>query len=134
MKTYVLAFSLLFSSYGLADGGCDNEMTTIGMNVCMSHKLEKEDTRLKKYTKRSVKRYSEDKIIVKSIELSHTAWEDYRKVYCDAIYDLYRDGSIRGYMALTCKIKLTKQRTYLVWEDYLGFSDSTPALLPKPDR
>jgi uncharacterized protein YecT (DUF1311 family) len=38
------------------------------------------------------------------------AWSDYRKKACDAIYEFYRDGSIRDSERARCEIQLTRQR------------------------
>lgn len=38
------------------------------------------------------------------------AWSDYRKKACDAIYEFYKDGSIRDSEQARCEIQLTRQR------------------------
>ncbi|MDE0552455.1 hypothetical protein OU793_24315, partial [Vibrio sp. VP6] len=68
-------------------------------------------------------------------EVSHFVLESkqaYMSSHCDSVYTQWRDGTIRGVMAISCKTKLTKQRTHELWENFLTYMDSTPPVLPEP--
>ena len=58
--------------------------------------------------------------------------DEYKVKTNDSVYTQWRDGAIRGIMAISCKTKLTKQRTHDLWENFLTYMDSTPPVLPEP--
>ncbi|WP_083835117.1 lysozyme inhibitor LprI family protein [Alishewanella jeotgali] len=60
-------------------------------------------------------------------------WQAYRLSHCNSVYMQWRDGSIRGVMAFSCKTQLTKQRSHDIWKNFLSYMDGTPAILPEPD-
>jgi len=65
-------------------------------------------------------------------DASQAAWIDYRKAECEAVYDRWSDGTIRGAMYEGCWTSLTRTRTMEVWANWLTFMDDTPPLMPKP--
>ena len=66
------------------------------------------------------------------LDASQTAWEAYQKAECEAVYNWWRGGTIRGVMYESCVQGLTKSRTQWIWSTWLSFEDSTPPLMPKP--
>lgn len=111
---------------------CDNAMTTLYINQCAAMQLASAQAELRQYVEASVTHHADDSELVTAIEYSQQAWEAYVTAHCDAVHTQWRDGSIRGMMALTCKTELTQQRTHTVWASFLTYMDSTPPVLPEP--
>lgn len=53
---------------------------------------------------------------------------------CDAVYEWWREGTVRGAMALGCEIRVTKARTMTIWRNWLTYPDRSPPLLPEPNN
>ena len=130
----VIAFALLSGPVSADEQvvDCENAMTTIEINHCASIKLESAQMELDKYLTASFEHNAYDAELVSSIKVAQDSWQTYQSAHCDSVYTQWRDGSIRGLMALSCKTKLTKQRTHEVWENFLTYMDSTPPVLPEP--
>ncbi|RYV01964.1 hypothetical protein SOPP22_11995 [Shewanella sp. OPT22] len=111
---------------------CDKAWTTIDINRCMSKDLNVAEQKMDKYLSKSKERYSEDSVILKSIDEAQNKWLEYRNSHCGSVYDVWRDGTIRGAMSLGCKLELTHQRTKVIWAAYLTYMDSTKPILPEP--
>ena len=69
---------------------------------------------------------------LRRLDRSQAAWTAYRKAECEAVYDWWSEGTIRGAMYQDCMIETTKARTTSVWSTWLSFPDGSPALLPSP--
>ena len=136
MKKLISALiAVCFSFSVLADEGvvdCENAMNTIEINQCAAIELESAQAELDKYLAASFEHNAYDAELVASIKKAQESWQAYMTAHCDSVYTQWRDGSIRGLMALSCKTKLTKQRTHEVWENFLTYMDSTPPVLPEP--
>lgn len=133
-KSLIIVFASL-SFCALAEEeviDCDTASTTIEINQCAAIELDAAKTELEKYLKASFEHNSFDSKLVEAMQLAQTDWEAYMSSHCDSIYTQWRDGTIRGVMAISCKIKLTKQRTHELWENFLTYMDSTPPVLPEP--
>ncbi|MEZ8736078.1 MULTISPECIES: lysozyme inhibitor LprI family protein [unclassified Vibrio] len=127
--------ALCFSFSALADEGvvdCENAMNTIEINHCAAIELESAQAELDKYLAASFEHNAYDAELVASIKKAQESWQAYMTAHCDSVYTQWRDGSIRGLMALSCKTTLTKQRTHEVWANFLTYMDSTPPVLPEP--
>lgn len=111
---------------------CDAAFTTIEINQCAAIELDAANTELDKYLKASLDHNSFDSKLVAAIKLAQTDWQTYMSSHCDSVYTQWRDGTIRGAMSISCKTKLTKQRTHELWENFLTYMDSTPPVLPEP--
>ncbi|WP_454440976.1 lysozyme inhibitor LprI family protein [Vibrio bathopelagicus] len=111
---------------------CENAMNTIEINQCASIELETAQVELDQYLEASFEHNAYDAELVSSIRVAQDSWQAYMTAHCDSVYTQWRDGSIRGVMALSCKTKLTKQRTHEVWGNFLTYMDSTPPVLPEP--
>ena len=136
MKKLILAFiAVCFSFSALADQSaidCENAMNTIEINQCAAIELESAQAELDKYLAASFEHNAYDAELVASMKEAQESWQTYMLAHCDSVYTQWRDGSIRGVMTLSCKTKLTKQRTHEVWENFLTYMDSTPPVLPEP--
>ncbi|NOH94374.1 DUF1311 domain-containing protein [Vibrio sp. AIC-3] len=127
--------AVCFSFSALAYEGvvdCENAMNTIEINHCAAIELESAQAELDKYLAASFEHNAYDAQLVASIKKAQESWQAYMTAHCDSAYTQWRDGSIRGVMALSCKTTLTKQRTHEVWANFLTYMDSTPPVLPEP--
>lgn len=111
---------------------CENAMNTIEINQCAAIELESAQAELDKYLAASFEHNAYDAELVASIKKAQESWQAYMSAHCSSVYTQWRDGSIRGIMALSCKTTLTKQRTHEVWANFLTYMDSTPPVLPEP--
>ncbi|MEZ8626195.1 lysozyme inhibitor LprI family protein [Vibrio splendidus] len=111
---------------------CENAMNTIEINQCAAIELESAQAELDKYLAASFEHNAYDAELVASIKKAQESWQAYMSAHCSSVYTQWRDGSIRGVMALSCKTTLTKQRTHEVWANFLTYMDSTPPVLPEP--
>ncbi|MEZ8379897.1 lysozyme inhibitor LprI family protein [Vibrio splendidus] len=111
---------------------CENAMNTIDINHCAAIELESAQAELDKYLTASFEHNDYDAELVASIKNAQESWQAYMSAHCNSVYTQWRDGSIRGVMALSCKTTLTKQRTHEVWANFLTYMDSTPPVLPEP--
>ncbi|MEZ9013459.1 lysozyme inhibitor LprI family protein [Vibrio splendidus] len=126
---------LLASASASASGDvidCENAMNTIDINHCAAIELESAQAELDKYLTASFEHNAYDAELVASIKKAQESWQAYMSAHCSSVYTQWRDGSIRGVMALSCKTTLTKQRTHEVWVNFLTYMDSTPPVLPEP--
>ncbi|PTP79708.1 lysozyme inhibitor LprI family protein [Vibrio splendidus] len=111
---------------------CENAMNTLEINHCAAIELETAQAELDKYLAASFEHNDYDAELVASIKKAQESWQAYMSAHCNSVYTQWRDGSIRGLMALSCKTTLTKQRTHEVWVNFLTYMDSTPPVLPEP--
>ena len=111
---------------------CENAMNTLEINQCAAIELQAAEEQLKTYLQTAFEHNAEDPILVEAIKRAQTDWSTYMNSHCDAVYTQWRDGSIRGVMALSCKTELTKERTHQIWANFLTYMDSTPPVLPEP--
>ena len=132
MKKYIIPL-LIFSSLQAhsSEIDCQNAMTTYEMNFCANRETEEANTLLEKYLSKAKQKYKNETAVITSLVKSQDAWIIYRKAHCDAIYEIWSGGTIRGVMFGGCMLQLTKQRTHKIWNDYLTYMDSTPPMLPE---
>ena len=62
------------------------------------------------------------------------AWIKYRDSESGAVFTSWYPGSIARTMAADCSDRLTRARTHAIWAHWLTFADSTPPILPEPQR
>ncbi|MGR5461846.1 lysozyme inhibitor LprI family protein [Photobacterium damselae] len=135
MKKYLLSALMILSFSTLADDevlDCDNPMNTIQINQCAAIKLETAQAQLVQYLKASLTHNANDPELVEAIKAAQKDWQAYMTAHCNAVYTQWREGTIRGVMAISCKTELTEQRTHELWQNFLTYMDSTPAVLPEP--
>jgi len=99
MKIYFILLSIIFPS--LVHAGeidCENTIKTREMNICSSMKVDAANIILEKYLAKAQERYAQETAAIDLLNKSQDAWVLYQKAYCDAIYELWSDGSIRGVM------------------------------------
>lgn len=108
--------------------------TTLETNECFGKKLEAADALMGRYLQAATDRYRESgqDAVVLGIGNSQRAFEAYRDIECGAVYERWKEGTIRNVMALGCRLRLTGERTHTIWENWLQYADSTPPILPEP--
>ena len=111
---------------------CNNAMNTLEINHCAAVKLDLAQAELDKYLKTSLEHNASDPELVQAIKFAQKDWQAYMSSHCDSVYTQWREGTIRGVMAISCKTELTKQRTHEIWQNFLSYMDSTPPVLPEP--
>lgn len=125
----------LFSILAFANQlDCENAVTTIEINICIGQEIVVANHSLSQYILKAKERYTAKATVIALIDQSQQDWLVYRQSHCDAVYDIWSDGSIRGVMFGECMLKLTEQRTHQIWDDYLTYMDDTPPLLPEPKQ
>ena len=111
---------------------CDDSGTTVAVNACLDAKLKRANARLDRYVQAAIHRYEDEPAVRRGILASQKAFEAYRKIECDTVFEQWKEGTIRGSMLLGCQIALTDDRTHEVWQHWLEYLDSTPPILPEP--
>ena len=111
---------------------CDEAISTIEINECAAMELETAEKQLAEYLQASLDIYQQDEELVTAINQSQHDWLTYRDAHCSSIYTQWRDGTIRGAMALSCKTQLTQRRTQELWDSFLTNMDSSSPVLPEP--
>ncbi len=108
--------------------------TTRDVEQCLAADLDRADAVLNRYYTAAVARLTRDRELTALAKLrtSERAWIAYRDTECDAVYENWKGGTIRGAMSLSCRTALTKARTMAIWQNWLTYADSTTPILPKP--
>ena len=109
---------------------------TLEINACLGEKRDRSEKRLQNYVRAAIDRHidqdGKSDSVALGIQASQTAFEAYRAIECAAVYERWKEGTIRGAMGSSCATELTDQRTRTVWENWLRYMDSTPPILPEP--
>jgi uncharacterized protein YecT (DUF1311 family) len=115
---------------------------TPAVNACTAEYARRADRELARYLAAARKRLTDEasenlkpqtpSATLAAFDASQKAWEVYRKAECDAVYDWWSSGTIRGAMYGGCMESVTKARTEDIWNTWLSFMDNTPPLMPKP--
>ncbi|SFD51425.1 lysozyme inhibitor LprI family protein [Pseudoalteromonas denitrificans] len=133
MNKFIILIFAIYSTYALSDDiDCTKAINTIEINYCAGVELKNAKRQMEAYLTKSKEHNSYDLELIKSIEVAQEAWSLYTDAHCDSIYTMWREGTIRGVMHLSCKTKLTKARTHEIWTNFLTYMDSTPPVLPEP--
>lgn len=136
MKRAVMLSVLLgLASVSVADEpevDCDNAMNTLEINHCAGLELNAAQKEMQRYLAASYTQQAEDAELVAAIQVAQQAWEAYSEAHCDSVFTQWRDGTIRGVMALSCRTQLTQERTHALWENFLTYMDSSEPVLPEP--
>lgn len=109
-------------------------LTTQDVEQCIAADLARADAELNRYYATAVKRLQDERqpTALAKLRKSERVWIAHRDAECDAVYEWWKEGTIRGAMALGCRIGITKARTMMIWRNWLTYADSTPPLLPRP--
>lgn len=131
---------MLASQIVVADGlkgfqACKNTPTTAEADACIYAEVENAEKQMERYLKTAIQKVNSSNLAMQQLIMeSQQQWLIYRDKHCDAIYEYWKNGTVRNAMHGVCLLTMTEQRTYKLWNNYLTYVDSTPPLLPKPAR
>jgi uncharacterized protein YecT (DUF1311 family) len=137
----VLALVGAISSTPRADSSCNGN--THEIEVCVSERLTRHEANLAVYVSAARDRIrravaeapvgaSTIQNAPKEFDAAEIAWSKYRDAECDAVYDYWSQGTIRGLKSLNCRIILTQRHAHTIWSEWLRYEDDTPPILPEP--
>ena len=128
----LLALSMIASS-SPSSAPCPGT-NTIEVNACLAARFGEADADLNRYYGMAVRRVRKEggAFVAKGLIQAERSWLSYRNSECGAVFEKYRDGTIRTSMEIGCRTRLTRLRTYVIWRNWLTYPDSTPPLLPRP--
>jgi uncharacterized protein YecT (DUF1311 family) len=128
----IVLLAIILPSLAFASHPCEETSNTIEINHCVQAKIESAEKILARYYEESKRRYAESPKVLSALSKSQKIWLQFRKSHCEAIYEMWSEGTIRGAMYGNCLLEQTQRRTHDLWESYLTFMDSTPPVLPEP--
>ena len=105
---------------------------TLEMNACLAGLLEKAKEQQARYLDAALSGVADRPELVEKIRTSDAAFNAHRDAECDAVWENWKDGTIRTAMSLTCAITMTDLRTHDIWENWLTYMDNTAPDLPEP--
>lgn len=118
MKHLFFLFAALICISAQAEDACDKASTTLEANKCAETEYRKSDKKLNAAYQEALKRmesWIEDpgqkKDTKQGLVEAQRLWVQFRDKDCGAIYDLWRDGTIRGAMYWGCMTARTDNRT-----------------------
>lgn len=109
---------------------CDGN--TLEMNECMAAIRERATERKDRYLAAAIVRHEDRPGLAAMIRQSEADAESYRAAECGAVYEDWKEGTVRTIMGLSCSIALVDERTRTIWQNWLIYMDSTPPVLPAP--
>ena len=110
---------------------CPDAETTVEMNQCVRAKIEAAEADLDRYLESARRAIDDDPASLAALDRSQTAWTAFREAECAAVYERYRDGTIRGVMGGTCALQLLRRRTHDLWSTYLRTVDDSKLSEPE---
>jgi len=120
-----------FTSASASDGLCPNAVTTLEINRCLSKEIAHAESDLNRYLAEARRLLAEESEAAAALDRAQASWLAYRDADCNAVFELYAQGTIRGPMGGGCKLIRTQRRIHDIWETYLR---STDAPLPEPKK
>ncbi len=117
MKISWLLLAIIAASPAVASDLCDKAVTTIEINQCGQSEHQIADKKLNAAYQAALKRIQslsdaqQRKDTKQGLVEAQRLWIRFRDKDCSAVYDLWRDGTIRGAMYWGCMIGRTEQRT-----------------------
>lgn len=108
--------------------------TTREVEICLAGELAGADAELNRYYAAAVRRLADERqpAALAKLRESERLWIRHREADCDAVWEYWREGTIRGTCAILCRIRSTRARTLSIWSNWLTFADSSPPMLPRP--
>ena len=109
---------------------CDKAMTTPDINECAYKDYQKADLALNEMYKRVLDAFksSQDEANGYSTRAdlieAQRAWVKFRDANCNAVYDRWQQGTIRGLMRNACLKELTEQRSKQLEQQFLRSPDA----------
>lgn len=119
MKAFFSFIILLLPVFAQAQALCPQSNTTVEMNQCLNHKLERVVTELENNLELSRLKFESDPAMLALINASQEAWETYRKKQCQSVFLMWEQGSIQPLMTVSCSIGLARERNKVLRDTYL---------------
>jgi uncharacterized protein YecT (DUF1311 family) len=125
----IIALALLLAAAAPCPGSSTREI-----EQCLAADLAKADAELNRYYAAATRRLTGEQQLAALAKLrsSERAWIQHRDAECDAVWEFWKGGTIRGTFSGECRLRLTRERTMAIWSNWLTYVDSTPPFLPKP--
>lgn len=110
--------------------------TTREVEQCLAADLVRADAELNRYYAAAVRRLTDERqqAALSELRASERAWIQHRDAECDAVWEYWKGGTIRGTFSTECRVRLTRDRTIAIWSNWLTYVDSTPPVLPRPEE
>jgi uncharacterized protein YecT (DUF1311 family) len=127
----LLIFSIFLATTTFAqntEDDCDNPMTQTAMNMCSKYEADMAMEALKEKIA-----WSENRLYDKNLtnfRTAQAAWEKYREIQCDAIYESFKTGSISPLMVNSCFNALTTKRLEAINNIY----QTLELMVPKDEK
>ncbi|KGM06504.1 hypothetical protein LP43_1726 [Methylophaga thiooxydans] len=118
MKILLILFSL-FPALVQAQALCPLSNTTLEMNQCLNHKLERAVNELENNLALTRLKFTDDPAMLAMIDKAQEAWEAYRKKQCQSVFLMWEGGSIQSLMTVSCSIQLARERNAFLRDTYL---------------
>ena len=125
----IIAVTLMLAAAAPCPGS-----TTREVEQCLAADLSRADAELNRYYVAAVRRLTDERqpAALAKLRASERAWIQHRDAECDAVWEYWKGGTIRGTFSTECRLRLTRARTMTIWSNWLTYMDTTPPLLPKP--
>ncbi|WP_408873849.1 lysozyme inhibitor LprI family protein [Gluconobacter roseus] len=126
--------ALLLVQPALAAPVCSGK-TTPEIQSCFNSRLTQAEAQLKRYTEAALRRMQGPGTAARTqadFHKAESAWWAFRDAECKAVSDRWSDVTIRTSMELSCRLKLTEERTYELWQNWLTSPDRATPILPEP--
>ena len=128
---WMVGFAMFPAVVSAADV-CKDSKTTPDMNQCLSDQITLAEKELAKYLEESRRRVANDSRTLAEFEKAQKARVAFRDAHWGAIYQYWAQGSVRGAIAGSCFLRLTRRRTHDLLDADLTYVDTTPPILPEP--
>ena len=128
---WMVGFAMFPAVVSAADV-CKDSKTTPDMNQCLSDQITLAEKELAKYLEESRRRVANDSRTLAEFEKAQKARVAFRDAHCGTIYQYWAQGSVRGAIAGSCFLRLTRRRTHDLLDAYLTYVNTTPPILPEP--
>lgn len=119
MKSFLILLCFLFPALVQAQALCPRSNTTVEMNQCLNHKLERAVNELENNLVLTRHKFADDAAMLALINNAQEAWETYRKKQCQSVFLMWQQGSIQSLMTVSCSIQLARERNDFLRETYL---------------
>lgn len=111
---------------------CRDPRGTLEMAVCWGQALDQEEARMQRYYLAAVQtvsippEYPAGAPLSQArayVEASQSAWRAYSEIACQGVYEAFGEGTARNLAMTDCSIEMTRERTLVLWRDYLRDAD-----------
>lgn len=122
MKRWLLAVLVAMSSGVQAEEGqtCNEQQeTTAAISECLKQQLQAADGQMADYLTAALAQLDGQDERISALQTAHQQWQNYRRSYCDEVFQKWSGGSIAALFYYDCMLGLTEQHTWRLWNDFL---------------